>query len=325
MAVLAALGGSDYFDVVVVATRRDLFVTMCRAVYPEMVIVDEATAGGDASALARGIAHDRRIVPMVVWSARGRQIEPDEATLPLRALFGSTREARDQVQTALFSAATPIMTAKRTLLTDELADNADRMRDLLSLGGSMRREVVAMASWPLDLILLVDDGTSLNRLAATFMSIPALAVPVLLVLDAEDSDDYGAMKRAAPALVRSLRAPTNVRKMAGLYVVPADRSVELHGEAVSVAPGRTNVERLCASMGRLKSGGLSVMLSSSRPEHASTLAHVAAEGGLLAVLDPSACEHPHASAALMQSSVPPLIVAPDELRWVLQFARPRKA
>ena len=322
-ALMLAVADSETFDVVAVAPARDLFIPLAAAVYPEMIIIDEAAAAGSPAQLAHMITHGRRLVQVVLTASPDTVPADGASSLPLKLLRRKDHPGRNEVQTALFAAATPIITAKRTYLSEELQVQVSSLRKLAK-ESQVRKQVMAMASWPLDLILLVDDGNSLRRLAGIFASILTLPVPVILVIDNEDHDDYGEIGRAAPELSQMLTASTNVRAMEGLYVVPPGHQVWVSGENVCVSAGEVNADVLLASMAWLKSGGLSVLLSNALPERAARLAGVASDGGLVAALDPAHCEQPEAGHAAEKWPVPPLLLAPDELRWTLEFALPRK-
>lgn len=323
MALLRALADSEYFDVVALAPRRELFIPLCAPLYPDMIIVDDAAAGGDAESLADMIAGGRRIVPVVVSSGRGISVVNSDVTmLTVKQLHRTDTATRNDVQTALFAAATPIFTSKRTLLGDELEQHAALLKDKAKRD-NIRNEVMSVVSWPLDLILLVDDGSNVTRIGKTLKNLKDLPVPVVLVLETNE-DGYGELEGVAPKLTKRMVEPTSVRRMGGLYVVPRNRRVQIWNENVYVAPGERDAEALLTSMAWLKSGGLSIVLSSANERHAETLGQVAAHGGLIAVLDPAFCENPEAGRATNEWQPPALMLAPDELRWVLSYALPRK-
>lgn len=322
MALLRAVAESEYFDVIAVAPRADLFVPLCVPLFPDMIIIDESAAGSDAKALASRIAPGRRIIPVVVGSGRGTSVT-DASQLSVKQLHRSDPSARNDVQTALFAAATPIMTAKRTFLADELEEHAAKLRGA-STGDDVRREVMAMASWPLDLIMLVDDGSYLLQLAEVIGQADSVPVPVVVAIDPGKTDGYAELSNVAPRRTRHLTEPTSVRRMEGVYVAPHDRQVQLWNENVHVAEGEFNIENLLASMGWLKSGGLTIVLSSDQETRAATLAKVGTHGGLIAMLDPACCDAPAAGRAAEQWPTPPLFIAPNELAWLLQRTVPRK-
>lgn len=324
MALLRALADSEYFDVVALAPRRELFVALCMPLYPDMIVVDDAAAAGDLQQLANEISQGRRMIPVLVSSGRGVSVVAgDVTTLTVKQLHRSDSKARNDVQTALFAAATPIFTSKRTLLGDELEQHAAAIREQTE-SGNIRREVMSMVSWPLDLILIVDDGSNMTRVAQLMRKIETLPVPVVIAFEWSLGDGYVELSNVAPNLVHRLNEPTSVRRMEGVYIAPPDHQVQVWNENVHVSPGERNVEYLLGSMAWLKSGGLSIVLSSNKPERATTLGQVAAHGGLVAMLDPAYSEGPEAGRAAAASATPPLMLAPDELRWLLSYALPRK-
>ena len=317
MALLQALSELDYFDLIAVAPTRELFVPLCQPLFPDMIIVDERAAMGAPGELAHQIAQGRRIVPVVVESGRGPRTEATSLTVKL--LHRSDREARNEIETALYAAATPIMTAKRTLL----AGDFDNTVAISTRPAATRNEVAQMGAWPLDLILLVDDGGSIGKLAEIFTEVAELPVPVMIAIDS-DQREHGQLLTSMPNGARELKSPTTVRHMEKVYLVPHDRQVQLSGENVWVGEGELSIEYLIASMAWLKSGGLTIVMSCSKTERTTTLGGVAAGGGLVAMLDPAHCVHPEAARASATWPVPPLLLAPEELKWLLQCAVPRK-
>ena len=323
MALLRALADSDAFDVIAMAPRRELFVSLCVPLYPDMIIIDEAAAGDDLEALTEYVAQGRRLVPVVLTTTRDKRYGEKIATLSVRELHRSGSEARAQVQTTLFAAATPIITSKRTFLADELQEHAEQLQAIASMG-DVRREVLNLASWPLDLILIVDDGSNLLTLAESLTQLKGLPVPVLVAFEGDAGDGYVELSNVAPKLVHRLREPTSLRRMSGVYVVPRDRQVQLWNENVHVAEGTLDFEYLVGSMGWLKSGGLSIVLSSAVPERATSLGHVASHGGLVAMLDKKYCKQTGAVEAAAEAAPSALMLSPDEVVWLTQYALARK-
>lgn len=324
MALLRALADSEAFDVIALAPRRELFVSVCVPLYPDMIIVDEAAAGDDLEALAQYVAQGRRVVPVVLTTGRNTDRYGEKiATLSVRELHRSGAEARGQVQTTLFAAATPIITSKRTFLADELQEHAEQLQAIASMG-DVRREVLNLASWPLDLILIVDDGSNLLKLAQSLAQLKGLPVPVLIAFEGDTGDGYVELSNVAPKLVHRLREPMSIRRMSGVYVVPRDRQVQLWNENVHVADGTLDFEYLVGSMGWLKSGGLSIVLSSDEAARATSLGHVASHGGLVAMLDPTHCKRTGAAEAAAENAPSALMLSPDEVVWLMQYALARK-
>ncbi len=324
MSLLRAMADSDYFDVVALAPRRELFAPLCASLYPDMIIVDETAAAGDVDALAAQISQGRRVIPVLVQSGQGVSVVgSDTTTITVKQLNRSDAKTRNDVQTALFAAATPIFTAKRTLLGDELEQHAALLREQTQ-SGNIRREVMSIVSWPLDLILVVDDGSNMTRLAELVRDVQSLPVPVMLAFEWSLGDGYVELSNVAPTLIKRLTEPTSVRHMSGVYIVPPTHQVQIWNENVHVTPGERNVEYTLGSMAWLKSGGLSIVLSSNKEQRATTLSQVAAHGGLVAMLDPAYCEQAEAGRAAAGSDSPPLMLAPDELRWLFSYALPRK-
>jgi len=324
MALLRALADSEAFDVIALAPRRELFVSLCVPLYPDMVIVDEAAAGHDLLELTEYVAQGRRVVPVVLTTTRNNDSYGEKvATLSVRELHRSGADARAQVQTTLFAAATPIITSKRTFLADELQEHAQQLQEI-ARDGDVRREVLNLASWPLDLILIVDDGSNLTRLAESLAEVRGLPVPVMIALEGDVGDGYVELSNVAPTLVQRLRQPTSIRRMSGVHVVPRDRQVQLWNENVHVAEGALDFEYLVGSMGWLKSGGLSIVLSSPAPERATSLGHVASHGGLVAMLDGKYCEHGDAAEAAAEAAPSALMLSLDEVVWLMRYALARK-
>lgn len=324
MALLRALADSETFDVIAVAPQRELFVSLCFPLYPDMIIIDEAAAGDDLDALTEYVAQGRRIVPFVLTTTRepapyGEKV----STLSVRELHRSGSDARRAVQTALFAAATPIMTSKRTFLADELQAHARQLQELAE-SGEVRNEVLNLAAWPLDLILIVDDGSNIPRLAASLSEIETIPVPVLVAFEGDLGDGYVELSNVAPKIVRRLREPTSIRNMTGVFVTPKDRHVQLWNENVHVGEGALDFEYLIGSMGWLKSGGLTMVLSSDEPARAKSLGQVASHGGLVAMLDPKYSKRTKAAEAAAEAAPSALMLSPDEVVWLLQYALARK-
>lgn len=323
MALLRALADSEAFDVIAMAPRRELFVSLCVPLYPDMIIIDEAAAGDDLDALTEYVAQGRRLVPVVLTTTRDNRYGEKIATLSVRELHRSGSEARAQVQTTLFAAATPIITSKRTFLADELQEHAEQLQAIARMG-DVRREVLNLASWPLDLILLVDDGSNLTKLAQSLGDVKGLPVPVLIAFEGELGDGYVELSNVAPKLVHRLREPTSIRRMSGVFVVPQNRQVQLWNENVHVSEGALDFEYLIGSMGWLKSGGLSIVLSSDDAERATSLGHVASHGGLVAMLDPEHCARTGAAEAAAEAAPSALMLSLDEVVWLVKYALARK-
>ena len=324
MALLRALAESEAFDVIAMAPRRELFVSLAVPLYPDMIIVDEAAAGDDLESLTEFVSQGRRLVPVVLTATRDSdRYGEDVTTLSVRELHRSGADARAAVQTTLFAAATPIMTSKRTFLADELQEHAEQLQ-AIAKAGDIRREVVNLASWPLDLILLVDDGSNLRRLATLFEDVRGLPVPIMIAFDGAQGDGYVELSNVAPKLVHRLREPTSVRVMSGVYVIPQDREVQVWNENIHVAEGTLDFEYLVGSMGWLKSGGLTIVLSSGEPARATSLGHISTHGGLVAMLDAAHCDQSDAAEAASEAAPAALMLSPDEVDWLLRFALARK-
>lgn len=321
--MLRALADAEHFDVVCVAPRQDLFVPLAMQLYPDMIIVDDAGAGGNVEELGRYIAQGRRMVPVLVTARGTETVGADVSVINIKLLHRSDSAARAEVQTALFAAATPIMTSKRTLLADELEAKADQLR-AMAVAGDVRQEVMKIGSWPLDLILVLDDGSNLTLVAKVLGKVSALPVPIVVAFESGHGDGYMELSNVAPTLVKRLTAPIGVREMQGVYVVPVDQQVQLYNEILHVAPGPRDCNTLLASMGWAKSGGLTISMSCADEGRATVLEGVAKHGGIVAVLDTPYCQHPQATVATRDTEVPPQLLAPGELEWLLQYALPRK-
>ena len=323
MSMLRVLASAEHFDVVCVAPRQDLFVPLAMQLYPDMIIVDDAAAGGNVEELGRYIAQGRRIIPVLVTSRGNDAAGPDVSIINVKLLHRSDSSARGEVEMALFAAATPIMTSKRTLLADELTAKAEQLR-AMAVAGDVRQEVMRIGSWPLDLVLVVDDGSNLTLLAKVLGKVSDLPVPIVVAFESGHGDGYVELSNVAPKLVHRLTAPISVREMRGVYVVPPDRQVQLYNDMLHVAPGARDSNTLLASMGWAKSGGLTISMSCADPGRAEVLEGVAKNGGIVGVLDTPYCQHPEATVATRETEVPPQLLAPGEIEWLLQYALPRK-
>lgn len=328
-AMSSALKRCGFFEVVGEARDADELGEQLHMEYPDVVILDTAVSGEAVEAFLLD-ASAGRPVPALVLQPRetGKRAKSSGrwsiTRLGKDVLFKQDLLSRNHVWARLLALADQLTASRHTQTATKLDEmiKAERARARHS---GHRPEVVALATWPLDLILLCGGRGSDEVLGSVLAKLATTRVPVLVVVDGEHPLDE--RRHLTPRIpVQSLDQTVSVRRASGFLLAPANGIVTVGTEDIHLEQSHDPLSAAASvtSAGALHSGLLTVLLSDDGTSTAMALGSVLNAGGLVATLEAAEAPGPEGPVAAMTWQVAKTALRIDELAWVIEHAVPRR-
>jgi hypothetical protein len=330
-AIVEAMIRAGLFDVVARANDESELVTTLEMQDPDLLVIDEDLGHGNIGGVVASASAGRPIPALVLVPTetpihRASQGQDRLSYLGKDVLIGGGLAGSSQVFARLVAAAGLIRTRRRTQTANSLMEAIRRER-VKHRHVEQRPEVTTLAAWPLDLVVLVGAEGSRDVLETLLSRVSGLPVPVLVAVTGKELPSAAAWSKAKPPVL-VLDSQIDLRRANGFVVVPSGGEGRIEGERIVVRPGpgaTDGVLDTIASAGRLRSGGLTILMAGEDPELAMALAGPVNEGGIAAVVDPDQTSAPAAGQAAVEWGLVALQLSIDEIVWILSRTIPRRS
>jgi len=316
---------SELFEVVARLSSADNLANRCRAICPDVLILDEGLAGADVHRLARTLTLERPLPTLLLVDEEQDLSEADDELLRIlrvqhlakRRLLATEPVGRASARTRLRLLATRSMEPKHTVPRGNLRDVVEELLAEEPLESDGPREpALRWALHPLDLVVLIVDLPHARDLAEVLPSIRASRLPV--VMHVEDLGAGILLRRAAAKSglpVGELHQPTAVRRATGLLFAPAERKLWLDRDVLRLEDGPPDPARLIDSLASAEGTVLPLLASDETPlrDALRRLARARHPAAFLA-----------ADGGARTPVPPPETLYPSDLVWLLRHAYPRR-
>lgn len=295
----------------------------------DLLIIDEQVAGLDDDTTRRRLVEEAPVPTLFLVS------DADEHNAQTQAVTRVDRElvarddafSRSHLVARLHTLASKCAEQKRTVTSRSLSEALERARSTAQRMG-MSAVTTQLASWPLDLVLLVGGQGSIAQLRELLPVIASVPVPILIALSPEEQASISGRDRLGlePHVdMEALSRPVLIRHAHDVMVATVNSSIRIVEDAIQVGPGRLELPALINSMAAIGSCGLTVLLSSEDESLANELAGAANADGLTVAVSPDDCRAPNAPRAALSWGITENVVSLNELGWLLGHTMPRRS
>jgi chemotaxis response regulator CheB len=329
-ALLGALDRCGFFDVVGEAKNGSELELVLHDEYPDVVMVDTAVTGKGVEAFLLEASAGRPIPALALEktetsSKRSRKSRKWKIyKLGKDVLLNTDLLSQNHVWARLLALADQVTAVRHTQTATRLDEmiKAERIRARHS---GQRPEIVTLATWPLDLIVLAGGLGADEQLARVLPGVPACRVPVMIAVDGSARLDTRVFDLAKTP-VDLLRTTVSVRRSSGLVVCPATGRVSVSPEDIVIEPTDEPLSAAATvtSAGALGSGVLLVQLSDDQTAVAQAAATILNGGGIVVAINADECKSPDGSVAMSGWDYASTRITLDELTWLLSHAVPRR-
>lgn len=330
-ALAAALGRTALWEVIGHAADPAQLAGLLEVDSPDLVVLDEDLCGGDPLGTLSAATTGRRPPALVLVdtdppASRAIVGERRVGFLGKDLLLRGGLVATNHVWARLVAMSDLVPTRRRTQTANSLMEAIRRAR-VGQRHRDQRPQVLTVASWPLDLVVLVGGRGSGAVLTEVLGRLTLTPVPVLVAIP-ESEIPAPSVRAALRVPVEDLVAPLELRCARGVLLAPPGTHARVDGELIVLERGAATTDEVLdtiASCGQLHSGGLTVLLSGEDTELAVALAGPVNEGGVVTVVEPTSAPQPAAAAAAAEWGLVAFSLSIDELVFILGRAIPRRA
>lgn len=329
-ALLSALDRCGFFEIVAEAASGSELEVILTDEYPDVVIVDTAVSGRDVQSFLLEAGGGRPVPALALEDTetpakrRRKSRKWKIHRLGKDVLRKTDLLSQNQVWARLLALADQVTAVRHTQTASRLDEmiKAERIRARHS---GQRPEIVTLATWPLDLIVLAGGVGADQQLAQIFAELPTLRVPVMVAIDGSAKLDTRVF-HIAKVPVDLLSKTTSLRRSNGLIVCPVTGQVSVSSEDILIEPTDApfSAAATVTSAGALGSCVLIVQLSDDKTDVAQATATVINGGGLVIAVEPDECAAPDGPIAAVEWDHTSTVVTVEELAWLLTHAVPRR-
>ncbi len=324
-----ALDSCGFYEIVGESADGEELAGLLTLQYPDVVILDTAVSGRGIEMFLMQASAGRPVPTLaLVDTESGKKHKTKSRKWKLNrlgkdVLFRDDVVSRNHVWARLLALADDLTAAKHT-------QTASKLQELIkgelarARHSGMRPTVVALATWPLDLIILAGGRGSAEVVTKLLPKIRSTRVPVLVAVDGEQPVDPRAFG-SNRVNVRKLDESLELRRCEGLLVAPADGVVTFDPTTILLESGFDSLEAATtiSAAAQLGPAGMTVLLSGST-DLAMTLGSVVNAEGVVAAIDPAESPIPEGPEAAISWQVARAALTTDELAWVIEHAVPRR-
>jgi chemotaxis response regulator CheB len=324
-----ALKGSGFFDIVAETVDAPGLTDQLQLDYPDVVIVDEDLCDGFPEMFLMQVTGGRPVPALVLTATeavnKGSSGKMKVSRLGKDVLLKDDLLSKNHVWARLLAVAEGVTSSKHTQTATKLEEMV-RAEIARARHSELRPEVTALATWPLDLIILVGGEGSQETLEKLFERLSGVGrVPVLIAVDGDHMVNQRGFE--TPRLrVERLEGSTELRKTEGFLLAPPDGVVTISPTSVDLEANfdTFDVGHTLTSAASLQSGVLAVLIA-GEADLAMALGSVVNATGLAATLDPTDSAHGDGPQAALTWEVVDAALTLSDLAWIIEHAIPRRA
>lgn len=329
-AARSAILNSGFYELVGEASSLAELAGVLQGEYPDVVVVDDAVLGSNVAGAMHYAGAGRPVPALVLVASEAAEAETpgrlgETATaLGRDVLLSEDAVSQNHVWTRLMDLAESVTGERKTQTGRALLEAIERERRRAEYA-NVRPEVVTLATWPADLILLVGGrgNEPLIREAIEYVTTPS--VPILVALRPEGALSASVWSQAR-ADVTHISSSMALRRAQGILVAPIAGQVIVTADELSYRPSRSGLALvpLITSMASLQSRALTVLLGDHDTDLATALSSIVRAGGITAAIDPTTAPAPRGPTAARQWGSARFSLRVNELVWLLNHAVPRR-
>ncbi len=325
-AVRAALAQAGFFNVLGVAKDGEDLKEQLSVHYPDLVVVDSVLCPEGAEAFVMLASSGRPVATLELVDRERSSREPgrkrtQHVRLGKDVLLKDDLVAQNHVWARLLAMADHLTLSRHTQTASKLDDLIRGVR-LRARHSDHRPEVVALATWPLDLIVVVGDSRTQKALPELLEMVPSSRVPILLAVEGGVDPQILRMARIP---VKALETTTKIRRCEGLVVASGRVGLRVTSEELVVDPSADfTALDLLQSTASLEAAAFAVLLSHHDPDVAMGLGTVVNGGGLVAIYDSRSTVSSEGPQAAISWGLTDMALDARELAWVIEQAVPRR-
>lgn len=330
-ATRTALLDSGFYELVGEAGNLAEFAGIAQGEYPDVVIVDDRVLGANVAGAMHYAAAGRPIPTLVLVDSEAAEADKpgrlgdNASALGRDVLLSADAISKNHVWTRLMDLAESVTGERKTQTSKTLLEAIERERRRAEHSG-ISPEVVTLATWPADLILIVGGRGNAPILGEVIQYLTTPNVPVCVALRPDSALPQSEWE-GARVEVTHLNGPAQIRRAAGILVAPVAGQILVTADEIQHRPGRAGLALvpLIGSMASLQSRALTILIGDDDTDLATALSSIVRAGGITATIDPKITSSPRGPSAALQWGSARFSLRINELVWLLNHAVPRRA